>query len=204
MSSSSTPIIAILRGLTPPEALPIARALIEGGITRIEVPLNSPDPFDSIALMVREFGDRAIIGAGTVLTVADVQRVAEIGGRLIVSPNTDPAVIRETRRLGMESWPGVFTATECFAAIAAGATGLKLFPADQAGTVALKALGAVLPPGIAVYAVGGVGPANFADWTRAGARGFGIGSALYKPGDGADSVGTRAREMVAALAAASK
>lgn len=199
----TTPIIAILRGLTPPEALPIARALIEAGITRIEVPLNSPDPLDSIALMVDEYGDRATIGAGTVLTPDDVQRVADIGGRLIVSPNTDPEVIRETRRLEMESWPGVFTATECFSAIAAGATGLKLFPADQAGTVALKALGAVLPRGAAVYAVGGVGPANFAEWLRAGARGFGIGSALYKPGDSADSVSARAAEMVAALAAAS-
>ncbi|KGJ06824.1 2-keto-3-deoxy-phosphogalactonate aldolase [Paracoccus halophilus] len=198
----TTPIIAILRGLTPPEALPVAEALVEAGIDRIEVPLNSPEPLESIRLMVQALGGRAMIGAGTVLSTQEVQAVKDAGGRLIVSPNADPTVIRETRRLGLESWPGVFTATECFAALAAGASGLKLFPADQAGTVALKALRAVLPREAPVYAVGGVGPANFADWLRAGAQGFGIGSALYKPGDSAEAVGTRAREMVAALKAA--
>ncbi|MFH5775077.1 2-dehydro-3-deoxy-6-phosphogalactonate aldolase [Paracoccus sp. NGMCC 1.201697] len=195
------PIIAILRGLTPTDALAVGEALIDAGIDRIEVPLNSPDPLESIRLMATAFAGRATIGAGTVLTVEDVARVADVGGRMIVSPNTNPDVIRETRRLGLESYPGVFTATECFAAIAAGATGLKLFPADQAGTVALKALRAVLPRDISVYAVGGVGPNNFADWIAAGAQGFGIGSSLYKPGDSADQVGQRAREMVAALPA---
>ncbi|MGA0616492.1 2-dehydro-3-deoxy-6-phosphogalactonate aldolase [Paracoccus sp. KR1-242] len=195
------PIIAILRGLTPTDALAVGEALIDAGIDRIEVPLNSPDPLESIRLMATAFAGRATIGAGTVLTVEDVARVADVGGRMIVSPNTNPEVIRETRRLGLESYPGVFTATECFAAIAAGATGLKLFPADQAGTVALKALRAVLPRDMSVYAVGGVGPNNFADWIAAGAQGFGIGSSLYKPGDSADQVGQRAREMVAALPA---
>ncbi len=193
------PIIAILRGLTPPEALPIARALIEAGITRIEVPLNSPQPLDSIRQMAEAFGDQATLGAGTVLTPTQVAQVAEAGGRMIVSPNADPEVIRETRARGLESWPGVFTATECFAAIAAGATGLKLFPADQAGLGMLKALRAVLPPEVPVYAVGGVGPGDFADWFAAGAQGFGIGSALYKPGDAAETVAARARALVAAL-----
>ena len=193
------PIIAILRGLTPPEALPIARALIEAGITRIEVPLNSPQPLDSIRQMAEAFGDQATLGAGTVLTPTQVAQVAEAGGRMIVSPNADPEVIRETRARGLESWPGVFTATECFAAIAAGATGLKLFPADQAGLGMLKALRAVLPPEVPVYAVGGVGPGDFADWFAAGAQGFGISSALYKPGDAAETVAARARALVAAL-----
>ena len=197
----TTPIIAILRGLTPPEAVHVARALVETGIDRIEVPLNSPDPFDSIRLMVQAVGSHATIGAGTVLTAENVARVADIGGRMIVSPNVDAAVIRETRKLGMESWPGVFTATECFAAIAAGATGLKLFPADSAGIGTLSALRAVLPNDIAVFAVGGVGADNFKHWLAAGARGFGIGSALYRPGDSAETVGIRAREMVATLRA---
>ncbi|HWL55280.1 MAG TPA: 2-dehydro-3-deoxy-6-phosphogalactonate aldolase [Paracoccus sp. (in: a-proteobacteria)] len=194
------PIIAILRGLTPSDALAVGAALIDAGIDRIEVPLNSPDPLESIRLMAEAFGDRATIGAGTVLTAGEVARIADAGGRMIVSPNANPEVIRESRRFGLESYPGVYTATECFAAIAAGATGLKLFPADQAGPGTLKALRAVLPKDMPVYAVGGVGPHNFAEWIAAGAQGFGIGTSLYRPGDSAELVGQRAREMVAALA----
>lgn len=196
---TAQPIIAILRGLTPPEALPVARALLEAGISRIEVPLNSPEPLESIRLLATAFGGQATLGAGTVLTADQVAQVADAGGRLIVSPNADPAVIRAARARGMESWPGVFTATECFAAIAAGATGLKLFPADQAGLGTLKALRAVLPADMPVYAVGGIGPQDFAAWRAAGAQGFGIGSALYRPGDAAQTVGSRARALVAAL-----
>jgi 2-dehydro-3-deoxyphosphogalactonate aldolase len=192
----SRPLIAILRGLRPDEAVGVAGALIEAGIDRIEVPLNSPDPFDSIALIAREFGEVALIGAGTVLTVDEVARVHDAGGRLVVSPNADPEVIRATRSLGMQSFPGAFTATECFAALKAGAHGLKIFPASQMGTGGLKALRAVLPLGTQVYAVGGVGAADFAAWRAAGADGFGLGSSLYAPGDTVGDVATKARVMV--------
>lgn len=196
------PIIAILRGITPPEAVDVASALIEAGVTRIEVPLNSPDAFVSIEAMLRAHGENGLIGAGTVLTTDDVARLAGIGARLVVSPDCNPEVIAATKAAGMLSYPGVFTATECFAALRAGADGLKIFPASIMGPSGITALKAVLPKGCPVYAVGGAGVDNLGEWLRAGATGFGIGTALYRPGDSVDAVQAKAEALVAAYDAA--
>ena len=195
---TSRPIIAILRGITPEEAVPVARALVDAGIDRIEVPLNSPDPYDSIAAMLDAVGDVAQIGAGTVLEVPQVEQLASLGAQMVVSPDTNATVIMATKALNMQSYPGCFTPTECFTALAAGADGLKLFPASLLGTAGLKAVKAVLPKTAETYAVGGVGAEDFSSWRAAGITGFGIGSALYAPGMSAADVRARADALVAA------
>lgn len=194
----SRPIIAILRGLNPTEAEAVGRAILDAGIDRIEVPLNSPDPLNSIAILVKAFGDQALIGAGTVLSVDQVEAVSDAGGKLVVSPNYDADVIGRSVALGMQSWPGVYTPTEAFGALKAGATGLKLFPGVMAGPAGLAALRPVLPVGALVFAVGGAGPGNFDQWIKAGADGFGIGSALFQPGMDVTEIADRAHRVVAA------
>lgn len=196
---AAAPLVAILRGLTPAEAPAIGDALVEAGFTLIEVPLNSPDPFDSIRILVDRIGDRALVGAGTVLTTEDVARVADVGGTLIVSPNTNTDVIRASVARGLISMPGYFTASEGFAALAAGATALKLFPADGTTPAYLKAQRAVLPKTTKMLAVGGITPENMADWRAAGADGFGLGSNLYRPGKSADAVAQEAHRYLSAL-----
>ncbi len=175
------PLVAILRGLRPEEALPVGKALVDAGFRLLEVPLNSPDPIQSIALMASHF-PQAVVGAGTVLTTQQVREVHAAGGQMVVSPNFNEAVVRETRRLGLVSLPGILTPTEAFAALAAGAQALKLFPAELASPAVVKALLAVLPPGTRLLPVGGISASNMGPWQAAGAAGFGIGSSLYKPG----------------------
>ncbi|WP_193335709.1 2-dehydro-3-deoxy-6-phosphogalactonate aldolase [Devosia beringensis] len=191
-------LIAILRGITPSEIIPACQALIDAGITMIEVPLNSPDALISIAMASNALGDAATIGAGTVLSKKQVWAVSEAGGTFVVSPDTNKQVIEETIRLQMLSFPGVFTPTDAFRAIKAGATGLKFFPAEVLGPKGIKAMKAVLPPEIPLYAVGGAAPDNFTDYFAAGCTGFGLGSYLYKPGMDAAQIGERAVAAVAA------
>lgn len=193
------PLIAILRGLTPDEAEGVGAALVEAGFELIEVPLNSPDPLDSIARLARSLAGRAVIGAGTVLSPAQVAEVEAAGGTMIISPNANPAVIAAAAGRGLVSLPGIATPSEAFAALDAGAAALKLFPAEGSSPAVLKAMRAVLPPGTRVLPVGGVSPDTMAPWRAAGAAGFGLGSALYRPGDTAEQVAANARAFVAAL-----
>ncbi len=193
------PLVGIIRGVTPADAEATAGALVEAGIRIIEVPLNSPEPFESIRRMADAFGDRALIGAGTVLDPVDVSRVHEAGGRLIVAPNTNPEVITAAVDSGMVCAPGVFTPTEALTAIAAGAQALKFFPAEAASPAVLKAQRAVLPRDIPIIIVGGVTPDSIASWREAGADGFGLGGSLYKPGQEPQVTLDKARAFVAAV-----
>lgn len=190
------PLIAILRGLTPAEAIGVGEALVGAGITLIEVPLNSPDPLTSIRLMADHFGPRAMIGAGTVLSVQDVNAVEAHGGRLIVSPNCDSEVISRTKQLGLVSAPGVFTASEAFAAYHAGADVAKIFPGELMPPAGLRALSAVLPKQWRLVLVGGVGLETAETYRDTALAGLGIGSSLYKPGVAADDVGQRAADFI--------
>ena len=195
----TVPLVAILRGIRPAEALAVSQALLSTGWTLVEVPLNSPQPLDSIAALASAF-PQALIGAGTVLSVDDVRDVHAAGGQLIVSPNFNPAVVREAVRLGLVCLPGVMTASEAFAALEASATGLKIFPAEMITPSVVKALRAVLPPGAVVMPVGGITTSNMAPYFAAGASGFGIGSALYKPGNSAADVKENAMYFIASCA----
>lgn len=192
------PLVAILRGLKPEETEAVVGALIETGFRAIEIPLNSPDPFKSIGLAAKMAPADCLIGAGTVLTVDDVDRLDDVGGRLMVSPNVDPAVIGRAVGKKMITLPGVFTPTEAFSAIKAGATGLKFFPASVLGPSGINAIKAVLPPDLLIAAVGGVSDEHFADYAKVGVKAFGLGSSLYKPGLSAAEVKARALKTIAA------
>ena len=194
------PLVAILRGVQPEEVVAIGAALAAAGIAIVEVPLNSPRPLASIAALAAAFADRLLIGAGTVTTPAEVADVAAAGGRLLVTPHADPALVRAAKAAGMLAVPGFFTPAEAFALLGADADGLKLFPAEAASPAVLRALRAVLPAGTPVLPVGGMDAATIPPWRAAGAAGFGIGSAIYRPGDSATVVGAKARALVAALA----
>jgi 2-dehydro-3-deoxyphosphogalactonate aldolase len=193
-----TPLIAILRGVTPDEADSVAAAIVEAGFGAIEVPLNSPDPLASIQIIARLFGDKVLVGAGTVLDPRDVDAVAAADGKLVVAPNADPAVIERAAKLGLVTLPGVATMTEAFRALKAGASGLKLFPGDAISPDVVRAWRSVLPEETQLYPVGGVTPERIAPYRRAGANGFGVGSALYKPGASATEVKRAAQMFVEA------
>jgi 2-dehydro-3-deoxyphosphogalactonate aldolase len=195
---AQTPVVAIVRGIKPDEVLDHAAALLEAGVLGIEVPLNSPDPLASIGKLAAAFGDRMVVGAGTVLAPDRIDEIEAVGGRLIVAPNTDPAVIRRAIDRGLDPAPGFATATEAFTALAAGAKHLKLFPAVTYGPAHLKQLKAVLPPEAVVWAVGGVGPDSMVDWWAAGARAFGLGGELYKAGQSVADTRAKAATVMAA------
>ena len=195
------PLVAVLRGISPAEVDAVGAALVDNGFRILEVPLNSPDPFLSIGELARAFGTRCLIGAGTVLRVADVARVVDAGGRLIVMPHSDVAIVREAKRRGMVCLPGVATVTEAFAALDAGADGLKMFPAEQLAPAVLKAWRAVLPKDTLVFPVGGIRPDTMAPYWAVGANGFGTGSNLYQPGTSAQTVRATAAQYAAAIAA---
>jgi 2-dehydro-3-deoxyphosphogalactonate aldolase len=195
---AALPLIAILRGLTPDEALPVGQALAEAGFRIIEVPLNSPQPLRSIETLARALGDRCLIGAGTVMSAVQVTDVAQAGGRLIVMPHGDAQVIRAAKAQGLWCAPGIATPTEGFAALAAGADALKLFPAELLTPAVVKAMRAVFPPQVPFLPVGGITPQNLAAYRAVGASGFGLGSALYKPGMTPQQVAVQARAFVAA------
>jgi len=197
---ATMPLVAILRGLRPAEALGVGEMLIQAGFKVLEVPLNSPDPFDSIQVMAEAFKGRAIVGAGTVLTVPDVERLAKVGGQICISPNTNAEVIKASKALGLISFPAFFTATEAFMAIDAGADALKLFPAELAGPKGLKALKAVLPKTVPVFPVGGITADNMDTYLEVGAKGFGIGTSVFKPGDTAELVFKKAKAFTDAWA----
>lgn len=193
------PLVAILRGVRPDEVEAIGEALVAEGIAIVEVPLNSPEPIESIRHLAARLGDRALVGAGTVLDPADCARIAAAGGRLVVTPHADPEVVRAAKAAGMFAVPGFYTPAEAFGLLKAGADALKLFPAEGASPAVLKALLAVLPKGTMILPVGGVDATNMAPWRAAGAAGFGLGSAIYKPGDDAATVAGKARALVAAI-----
>lgn len=198
------PLVAILRGLEPAQAVEVAEAIVAAGFDILEVPLNSPEPFKSIGAIAAALGDRALVGAGTVLAVEQVDALADIGARLVVSPNCNPQVIARSARQGMVSLPGVLTPSEMFAALDAGASGLKIFPAELFSPAAVKAVKAVLPAAAPVYVVGGIHADNMRDYLAAGAAGFGMGSALFKPGKPLDQIATDAAAIVAAFKAAAE
>ena len=202
LADGAPPVVAILRGLQPHEAVAVGAALVESGIRIIEVPLNSPDPLVSIAALQSAFGDTALIGAGTVLSVEAAEGLHGVGGRIMVTPNTDPSVIAKGVQLGLEVMPGYMTPSEAFAAINAGARRIKLFPAARLGTPYVKAVKDVLPRNVGVWAVGGTDAATIGEWLNAGCEGIGVGGALYRPGDSADQVGEKARQLVTAWKAA--
>src|SRR6266545_82104 len=190
------PLVAILRGVKPEETEAVVGVLIDNGMTAIEIPLNSPDPFRSIEIAVKKASAEVLIGAGTVLTPEAVERLHDVGGRLMVTPNVDPEVIARARQRGMVAMPGVFTPTEALLAVKAGASGLKFFPASVLGASGISAIRAVLPADLMIAAVGGISDKNFVEYTKAGIHAFGLGTSLYKPGMTAADVAARAKATI--------